>query len=223
MIKIAIVEDQEQLISILERFICQNQALHCILKACNLEHFFEQLAVSPSIDIILLDIFLGIQNSLLHIASIKERIPGVKIIVMTGHQETKYLLQALQQGADSYYLKGSSPAQLIQTIKTTYEGGAFLDPKAATGILDFFQKNKQDIQFNTFQAAQVKETWGLSRRELQVAKGLFCEQTYKEIAQENSMAIDTVRYYLKSLYKKMGVHNRIQLIEMINTLLSSKN
>lgn len=221
MVNIAIVEDQEQLIPIMERFISQNKAIRCVLKASSLAYFFDHLSESPRIDIILLDIFLEEQNSLSHIGAIKAQLPGVKVIIMTGHQETEYLLQALQEGADSYYLKGSPPEQLIDSILMTYEGGSFLDPKAARGIIEFFQKTKQATLVHTFQTARVREKWGLSRRELEVAKGLYKEQTYKEIAQEYNMAIDTVRYYLKSLYKKMDVHNRIQLIQLLNSLFSS--
>lgn len=211
MVKIAIIEDDTVLIDALARFINGQANFLCVLQANSLDCFFEILTPNVTIDIVLLDISLGELNSLEYLGKIKRLIPNCKIIIMTGHESTDFVIQAMQEGADSYYLKRSSPTQLINTILATKEGAGVLDPNVVTGLAKIFQKEEFPAPSNIFPAERIKKHWQLSRRELEVAEGLFFEKAYKEIAEANNISIDTVRFHLKSLYKKMDVHNRSEL------------
>lgn len=223
MINIACIDDDLKLIEVMERFVENHSEFKCILKAHSIGEFLEALNDDLSIDIVLLDISLGATDSLGHLGKIKKLLPDAKVIIMTGHEEKAYLIKALEEGANSYYLKSSSPAQLIDTILATHQGGTFLDPKAATGLVELFQHKKNNAEINAFPGKDLQKQWDLTNRELQVAEGIFLEKTYKEIAQDHTISIDTVRHYLKSLYKKMGVHNKLQLIRKIRNLSMHKN
>ncbi|MDX1943686.1 MAG: response regulator transcription factor [Saprospiraceae bacterium] len=223
MIKIACIDDDATLMASIERFVEYQSEFQCVLKSSSIEAFVASLNDEFAADIILLDISLGEVNSLEHIRKIKALLPSAKIIIMTGHHEKKYLIKALEEGANSYYLKNSPPDQLVNTIIATYEGGAFIDPHAATNLLEFFQSQKQEHVTQLFPKEELQKKWSLTYREMQVAEGLFLEKTYKEIAQEHTIALDTVRHYLKSLYKKMQVRSKLQLIRRINEFSINKN
>ncbi|MFN7117141.1 MAG: response regulator [Saprospiraceae bacterium] len=219
MIRIAILNDDKMLVDSIARFLNKQPNFSCTLKAYSLGTFFEQLTEDCSIDIILLDISLSSENSLYHLAKIKRLLPEAKVVVMTGHAELEYLVQALQEGADSYYLKSSSTDHLIKTLLSTYEGGACLDPKVAKDLVQLFREDKTaTVTTVAFPAKMIKERWELNRRELQVAEGLYLEKTYKEIAQEHNISLDTVRHYLKILYKKADVHNRTEFVKKLRSL-----
>ncbi len=214
MIQVAILDDNRDFTTSLKRFIDQQAKLACVLTAHTLEDFFSQISAVSPIDILLLDISLEQINSLEHITAIKTQLPKTRIIVMTGHKDPAFLLQALQEGSDSYYLKHSAPGQLIDTIIATYRGGAFLDPQAAVSIVDLFRKEDKKQPLVLLQK-KLREAWQLNKRELQIAEGLLEEKTYQEIATANNIALDTVRHYVKSLYRKAGVHNKLELLQKL--------
>lgn len=54
----------------------------------------------------------------------------------------------------------------------------------------------------------MENRWELTRRELQVIKGLVKGKQYKEIAEELEITLETVRFYIKAIYRKMGVNSR---------------
>lgn len=222
MIKIAIIDDDELFVSALIQLLAKSSKFSCEVKAFSLGDFFEQISVGIQLDIILLNIALGEVNSLSHLGKLKKLLPNTKIIIMAGIQDQTFVIQALQQGADSYCLKESITYQLIDVIQGTYDGGAYITPKAAAGIVELLRQKKQteELASLTFKSDRVKEYWGLTRREVQIAEGLFQEKTYKEIAATYNIALDTVRHYLKSLYKKLEVNNRTKLINKIKHLIS---
>jgi len=219
MIRTAILDDNREFNLSLKSFINRQARLECVLIAHSLDELYAQLeAKKTQIDILLLDISLEAINSLEHISAIKSLLPNTKIVVMTGHKASSFLLQALQAGADSYYLKYSAPAQLVETIIATHKGGAFLDPQAATSIVELFRKKDATPSFLLVEE-KLRQMWDLNQRELQVLKGLLNEQTYQEIATKNNVALNTIRHYVKSLYKKANVNNKAQLAERVQHLV----
>lgn len=217
MIRVAILDDSQGFTASLQRFINQHEKLTCIFSAHTMEDFFREISSVSDLDILLLDISLEDMNSLEHLAKIRVLLPRTKIVVMTGHKDPAFLMQALQEGAHSYYLKHSTPTQLIDTILATHQGGAFLDPQAAVSLVELFRKKEGNPLFLALQQ-KLKEIWDLNQREMQVAAGLLEEKTYQEIATANNVALDTVRHYVKSLYRKAGVHNKQELLEKLSEI-----
>ncbi len=212
--RIALIEDDKLLLNRMAMFLAGQQGMSCVLKAETLGQFFENLPDEPGIDLLLIDIELSDEvNTIAHLQKVRKLLPDSKILVITGHNHPDYILQALQKGANGFYLKGSGLAKLLEAIETVCAGGAYLAPEAAAHIIPFFNRQPDSSRpFHAEPAGQgAPEKMDLSRREKEVAQRLIEGQSYQEIASDLLVSLNTVRHYVKCLYKKFEVSNKIQL------------
>lgn len=225
MIQVALIEDDQLLSKRLSFFLNSQETMECRLVANSLGDFFEQLTDDKRLDLLLMDIELSDKtNTLRHLKKIRSLLPQSKILVITGHNHPEYMYRALQNGADGFYLKGSGLAKLLQAIQITREGGSYLAPEAAALMLPLLRGDQNTVDTETpspdsslkidtiLENSSIKH---LSEREKEVARGLIEGASYQEIASSNHISINTVRHYVKVLYKKFEVSNKIQLSQKL--------
>lgn len=213
--QLGIVEDDRTLLSALTDFFNEQTNFRCVLSADSMGNFFEAWNRRVKVDVILLDIILGEENSLNHLYKLKSLIPNCKVIITTGKRDSNLLIKALAEGADSYYLKGSDLNQLLNIIEVTMKGGAYIDPYMAPELVGVVREHSGFSRESTLvqQLSRLEERYDLHVREMQIAKGLIAGLSYQEIGNDLNIALDTVRHYVKSLYKKLEVNNKVQLIQ----------
>ncbi len=213
--RLAIIEDDQQLLKRMAFFLDKQEGMKCSIGSGSLGEFFEKLPDYSTIDLILLDIELSDTiNTIDHIQKLKSLLPQARVVIITGHNHPEYIYSALQNGADSFYLKGSGLDKLLEAIEATLEGGSYLDPEAAAHIRKLIRGEAQAAPPLTAPAGGRKNAPGLNslpQREKQVAEGLLRGKSYQEIAEDIHLSINTVRHYVKVLYKKFEVSNKIQL------------
>ena len=214
MTKIAIIDDDPLAIGEMKFLIEQQDGLSCSLAERSLGGFFESLKKDDLPDIVLLDINLNNRNSLEQIFKIKGLLPYVKIIITTGYPE--YLMAAIKQGADGYYLKGSATGKLVDAIRITASGGTYIEPHLMTHLLEVFREEHLLAAGPANVKKRLEEmNFDLHRREIEVILGLVNNFSYKEIAQQNNISLNTVRHYVRTTYKKMKVSSRQELIKKL--------
>ena len=171
-------------------------------------------------DIILMDIRMPGMSGVECTRVIKERSPGVQIMMLTTFDDDEYILQALGHGAVGYLLKDSDPSFLISAIRSVHRGGVLIAPQVAKKLLVKLVPHGPGEE--TRQASDAAEDAGsrrtaldsLSRREhevlIQLAKGL----TNREIADALFIAEQTVKNHVSEIYAKLGVHDRAQALRL---------
>lgn len=220
--QLALIEDDQRLLKRMAVFLNNQPELKCVIAARSLGDFFERLDEGVRLDLLLLDIELSNEiNTINHLQKIKNLLPSIKVLVITGHNHPDYVLKAVQQGADSFFLKGSGLPRLLEAIDSTLSGGAYFDPAAAAHMIPYLRGRKEPVakgisisdgrKTAPSEGAPAQTGPQLSQREEQVARGLMQGQSYKEIAENINLSINTIRHYVKVLYKKFGVANKIQL------------
>ncbi|MBI3239028.1 MAG: response regulator transcription factor [Flavobacteriia bacterium] len=127
---------------------------------------------------------------------------SVKILVLTVFDDNENVFEALRNGANGYLLKKTPPAQLLENIREAHTGGTPMTASVATQVLKMFtESNKQkDDDFN------------LSEREREVLKALVKGYSYKMIADDLFISIDTVRSHIKKIYEKMHVNSKSEAV-----------
>lgn len=80
-------------------------------------------------DVLLLDINMPKKNGIEVLEEIKRRNLGVKVLILTVHNEVEYLLKAVDIGVDGYILKDSESAELMKAINTVMGGESYIQPK----------------------------------------------------------------------------------------------
>jgi DNA-binding NarL/FixJ family response regulator len=146
-------------------------------------------------DLVILDIDLPGRKGTEAVAAIKEKFPLVIVIMHTVFEDDDKLFTSLCAGANGYILKKTSPTRFLQYISEALHGGAPFSPSIAQKILKTFQQTPQPSV----------PQYQLSEREKEVLVLLVKGYTYKAIAAELFISLDTVRKHVCHIYDKLHV------------------
>lgn len=208
MIKILIVEDQELIRQSLEIILSSQPGLSVIGLAGNGNEAVEMAgALSP--DVILLDIRMPGMDGVSACRIIKEKYPGIKIIVLTTFDDDEYVFDAIKYGANGYLLKGTSVDELANAIRTVYNNGTLINPAIASKLVGFFSKTaKGDIPI----PRQEPSLTELNQRENDIVKQVCKGYSNKEIAHTLFLSEGTVRNSISTILAKLNLRDRTQLV-----------
>lgn len=150
------------------------------------------------IDVVLMDVNLGAGiNGIEATRRIKEFAPATKILILTMFTDPGTVTEAVRAGADGYLSKGASSDAVVQAIKDVAEGRSVLDPNVTEGI---------------FGRLGGKDPRALSDRELSVLQELAHGRMTREIAKELHVSEETIKTYLKQIFRKLDVRDRTEAV-----------
>lgn len=147
-------------------------------------------------DVILMDIDMPKINGIKALEIIRSRYPDIPVIMLTVFEDNEHIYNAICAGANGYLLKKNFD-QILPAIKDVLSGGAPMTSSVAKQVLTFLPKNA----FSHPPAAQ------LSNRETQLLQLLVKGYSYKMIADQMSITLETVRTHIKKVYKKLQVNS----------------
>lgn len=154
--------------------------------------------VSP--DVLLLDINMPRMNGLEVLAKLKEIKSNVKVLVLTVHNETEYLMKAVEIGINGYVLKDSESAELKKAIFAIAQGESYIQPSLIPALNSkMIEKNEDELKIDA-----------LTRRELEVLKEMAVGKFNRDIAKEMKISERTVKNHISSIFKKLEVTDRTQ-------------
>jgi len=139
---------------------------------------------------------------------IKQKWPGVRVLILTTFQETDLAVEALQNGADGYLLKSTEPQELFEGIRLVHRGVKMITPAITNVLIDHYEMHPT----SEAQTEQNNE-YGLTPRELEILECLSKGMRYKSIAAKLYLSDGTVRNYASTIYAKLGVRNREEAVE----------
>lgn len=159
-------------------------------------------------DVILMDIKIGAINGIDVAKQIIAQCPRTKIIFLAVIEDTKFMRQALQAGADGYILKHVSSEKLIDYIKRVYLGEKIIDPTVINSIINDYIKLSQ---MNSPDENKEK-TIQFTPREKEIFFYLTKGMTNKELSVVTHLSVDTIKTHLRNIFRKLEVKNRSQAI-----------
>src|SRR5580700_10918132 len=206
---VAIVEDNAVMRKTFREWIDGASGFRCVFACATAE---EALAEIPRLkpDVVLMDIHLPGESGIACTAQLKEKLPGVQVIIVTVYRNHELIIQALQAGACGYLLKRSSPEELLKAISEVRSGGAPMTGEIARMLVEAFQKKP----------ASLVSCDGLTQREFEILALLSEGLSNKEIADRGKISYDTVRAHLRHIYEKLHVRGRT---EAVKKFLNSSN
>ena len=148
----------------------------------------------------LLDINMPKMNGLEVLKALKDRKSKVKVLVLTGHNETEYLMRAVGIGINGYVLKESESAELKKAIFTIADGETYIQPSLIPALNSkMIQKNEDELKIDA-----------LTKREMEVLKEMSVGKFNRDIAKEMKISERTVKNHISSIFKKLEVTDRTQ-------------
>ncbi|TYZ10976.1 response regulator transcription factor [Hymenobacter lutimineralis] len=197
---LAIIEDDPEVRFLLSHYLDQQPGMRCVLVCESSEDFLAELSNSLPPDVVLLDLGLPGLSGLDTLPLIKERLPQAEVIVQTMFDDLDRIYLALSRGASGYLLKNLPLAEVQQAIRDVAAGGGTFSPAVARRVL------------NHFKPVAATHPNSLSAREQQVLEAIVDGLADKEIAQRLELRPETVRSYVKTVYRKLHVSGRIELL-----------
>lgn len=201
MISVSIVDDEKDLRQSITTFVNGSPGFRCLGSYSSAATALKGLPMDKP-DVVLMDINLGSMNGIECVERLKAEVPTMQILMLTVYEDTDQIFKALAAGASGYLLKRSSPTKLLQAIREVHAGGSPMSSSIARKVVASFQKSKQPGEKQS----------NLSPREEMVLKCLAQGLTYKQIADQLEISIDTIRTYLRRVYEKLHVQSRTEAV-----------
>jgi DNA-binding NarL/FixJ family response regulator len=150
-------------------------------------------------EVILMDLDLPGMHGIEGIQRIKKTHPDINIIVLTVHEDSDMVFEALCAGASGYITKNANHSRLLDAIDEVQTGGAPMSGKIAKMVVDSFQKNQNSP---------------LTSRETEVLEQLAKGKSYLIIADELFIHKETVKSHIKNIYFKLQVNSKAEALEI---------
>jgi DNA-binding NarL/FixJ family response regulator len=212
MIKIAIIEDNAQYRQTLSIILQLDESFKLIYKLTNCNAMI-QLFSEEKPDVVIMDIDLpgisGIQGAW----EIKSKWPEIKVLMLTVFEDEEKIFNAIKAGANGYMLKKDSPQKIIESIQTVYKGESAMNSLIASKVLDYFYNAQKKA------TASLDKT-NLTQREKEILQLLVKGFSYKQIAANCFITVQTLNSHIKSIYQKLNVHSRAELSALYGTAFS---
>lgn len=199
-IKIAIVEDENDILHGLERLLNRSQEFCCAGCFSSAEMALKGIEKSTP-DVVLMDVNLPGMNGVECVRQLKLRFPELQILMLTVYDNPEQIFEALTAGATGYLLKQTRPEALLDALRDVAQGGSPMSSQIARKVVQLFHAT-----------APTNDAEALSTREREVLDRLVKGYLYKEIADQMNLGYDTVRTYVRRIYEKLHVHSRAQVM-----------
>jgi DNA-binding NarL/FixJ family response regulator len=151
-------------------------------------------------DVVLMDINLPGMSGVECVRQLKQRAPEIHVVMLTVYDDSERIFQALQMGASGYLLKRSTSEEILRAIEEVHRGGAPMSSYIARKVVQSFLRP----------ATPEQTSESLTNREKDVLDYVARGYTNKEIAEALGLTTETVRGYLKTIYRKLQVRSRTE-------------
>ena len=156
-------------------------------------------------DVVLVDVIMPKKDGIEATREIKDSFPNVAVVVLSGHDEQRFVFDALKAGASGYLLKTAELEEVAKTVRAVARGEAILDQQLAGQVL---------TEFDGYKSAEVVEAFQpLTPREREILQLMSEGLPNKAIASRLSISERTVTTHVANIYSKLHVNNRVSAIQ----------
>jgi DNA-binding NarL/FixJ family response regulator len=198
-IRTLIYEDNELLRESLSSLILLNAELELVDSFQEAIHVTEHVA-SLHPDLLLMDIEMPGISGIEATRLVRRLHPDLAIIILTVFEDSENVLNAIKAGASGYLLKKHISLKLFDAINEVMGGGAPMSPTVARLVINSMQRPNYVNQYN------------LTQREKEILNSLSQGNSYKMIAVDFKISIETVRTHIKRIYEKLHVHSQTEAV-----------
>ncbi|HWP83395.1 MAG TPA: response regulator transcription factor [Bacteroidota bacterium] len=206
-IRLLIADDHSIVRSGLRALLESGEHFAVIGEATNGEQAI-RMATKTKPDVILLDLSMPKLSGIEAARLLKEKLPQLKILILTIYESEEYVSQMVGAGVDGYVLKNADRKELLDAISTVASGKRYFSRKISDIIIDgFIKKTSSEEQPRT--PPPVRK---LSQREIQILQFIAQGLTSPQIAEKLFLSVRTVNTHRSNIMKKLGIHETAGLV-----------
>ena len=201
--KIIIVEDHEVFRLGIKELINHEPDLIVCAEADNVNSA-EKLIDEMTPDMAIIDITLKNSNGLDLIRTINTSFKGIKILVLSMHDELLYAERALQAGAQGYIMKQETSKSIVKAIRHILTGNIYVSDTIMENLLNRVRSGQDPVEKSAVHT--------LSDREFAVLRSIGEGRSTGEIAEQMSLSVRTISTYRERIKEKLQLKNAAELV-----------
>lgn len=159
-------------------------------------------------DVIVMDVSMPKRGGIEACRVIKQRVPSVRILMLTSSEDESHLFEAVRAGANGYLLKDVPPEEVAAGIRGLHHGQSLLSPLMASKLLTEFSQISAQAEVPARAAGL--EVPRLTGRELEILQRVARGRANREIATELYISENTVRNHVRNILDKLQMHSRME-------------
>ncbi|MEA5405533.1 response regulator transcription factor [Arcicella sp. DC2W] len=205
-IRIAVTDDHALFRRGLVSLLSLNDDFEVVLEASNGQELIDNIAETHP-NIVLMDLNMPILDGIRATERIKKQFPKVKIIVISMHDEDKFVTHLMSLGANGYLLKDAHPDEVENAIYTVFKEDYYYGPFLVK-VMHNRMINKPEKKTENQLSIQI----GISDRELEVLEHICQGTTTQNIAEMLCLSARTVEGHRNRIMEKTGTKNVAGLV-----------
>lgn len=205
-IRVFLVDDHELFLAGMRSIIQSEPGLAVVGQAVNRAEALAGVRNRP--DIILLDLDLGNENSLDFLPDLLKAGEEARVIVLTGLPDPELHLRAVRLGAMGVVLKVEPAERMLKAIRKVHAGEVWLNRSMVSTVMTDLLRTRGNKKVDP----EAEKIASLTVRELEVIALIGEGRRNKQIGERLFISEKTVRHYLTSIFNKLGVNDRLELM-----------
>jgi DNA-binding NarL/FixJ family response regulator len=196
-IRVLVVDDHAVVREGIRHVLSESHGFHIVGEAANGAEALS-LAESREPQVVLLDITMPEESGLDLAVRLRQRVPDSRVLILSMHDQSEYMLQAVRAGASGYVLKDTDPVELRDAVRAVHAGGEYFSPVVASRLSAALRGELEQEQ-------QRSRLDRLTSRERDVLKLVADGRTSKEIGADLGISPRTVETHRESIVRKLGI------------------
>lgn len=164
--------------------------------------------IENNADILILDISMPQKDGIEVLKEFNKNENTCKVIILSSYDELKIIKEVMKFGAKGYLTKKCAGKNIIEAIKTVYQGQEYFSDAVREKIFNTFTHNNPKLNKNIHIQNPI-----LSPRELEIVTLISLEYTGKEISEKLFISANTVETHRKNIMRKLQTKNTIGLVK----------
>ena len=202
-IKVLVVDDHAMFREGIRSLLAGYDDIEILGEAINGKEAVEK-ACQLAPHVVLMDITMPVMGGLEATRRIQKECPNARVLVLTQHEDSEYVLSMIKVGAKGYISKTANASELVSAIRTVHKGESYLYPSAATALVEEY----------LMRAGEEKDEYErLTDREREILQLVAEGRTNHGIADKLFISVKTVLRHRTNIMEKLGFHNRTELIK----------
>ena len=210
-IRVLVVDDHAVVRSGLRLLLEREQGIAAIDEASNAdEALFRMIEHKP--DVLLIDVTMPGTSGIDAIPKLREVSPDTKVLVLSMHDDPRYVRDAFAAGASGYVLKEAADTEVVAAIREVAGGGSYVHPALGARMVAAEAKQQAEAKADP-----------LSEREHEVLRLLALGHTNQEIAKSLYISVRTAETHRAHIMQKLGFSSRAELVRyaLTNQIIDS--